>query len=276
MDADVWDVYSTLPGGTILRGGAGTYTESSSPYYGASSAFTYERIRASTGPEQDLITRIWTISEANILRRPFPISWDESHRSTLSPMPPTLTSNMRIPTWTPSMVIEDGKYDREPDLWPWENEFIYETAREREEAAKQKKKDITIGVSVAAGVIVLILAWRLWALARRRRSVKKLRDLGVDSDVQGLRTFFGLPRKGDAEEEVAAAEAIEMKKFEVPLQTQRNESDAAIVRDPATNRTSMEITMVTSRGESVETTRAARSDMEIPLEAERPNAPGRP
>ncbi|KAH7375526.1 hypothetical protein B0T11DRAFT_314065 [Plectosphaerella cucumerina] len=39
------------------------------------------------------------------------ITWRASDIPTLTPQPPSLTSNMRVPTWTPGEVIPDGKYD---------------------------------------------------------------------------------------------------------------------------------------------------------------------
>jgi hypothetical protein len=39
------------------------------------------------------------------------ITWEASDISTLSPQPPTLTSSMRVPVWTPGMTLAPGDYD---------------------------------------------------------------------------------------------------------------------------------------------------------------------
>jgi len=42
------------------------------------------------------------------------ITWAKSDTATLTPKLPTLTSEMRVPEWTPGQKIRDGEYDRYP------------------------------------------------------------------------------------------------------------------------------------------------------------------
>jgi len=42
------------------------------------------------------------------------LTWEEAHRSTMTPKPPKLTNQMLVPTWTPGEVIPKGVYDRGP------------------------------------------------------------------------------------------------------------------------------------------------------------------
>lgn len=50
-----------------------------------------------------------------LVHQAWDIAWAASDTSSLSPMPPTLTSFMMVPTWTPGEVIPDGVYDGRGD-----------------------------------------------------------------------------------------------------------------------------------------------------------------
>lgn len=165
--------------------------------------------------EEAIVSTVYTLNGGSIRYKPFPISWKNDQTSTLSPKPPSLTSNMLIPTWTPDMYIEDGEYDREPGDSYDEREHHRNLLQE---AKDQRKKTLGISISmgVLGGIILLLLVWRLWVLQRRRKEVSELKKVGVNADVEAWRTFFGRKRmKQDFED------SFDLKTLEIPLEDAR-------------------------------------------------------
>ena len=69
----------------------------------------------SSGDGELEVSGIVDSDQTLMVHRPWLVTWASSDRATLTPEPPTLTSRMVVPTWTPGEVIPDGKYDPEPD-----------------------------------------------------------------------------------------------------------------------------------------------------------------
>ncbi|RNJ52088.1 hypothetical protein D7B24_004410 [Verticillium nonalfalfae] len=69
------------------------------------------RLNTDTGLDNATIT-----GSTLLVHRALAITWQASDIPTLTPQPPSITSGMRVPTWTPGEVIPDGKYDRYEDV----------------------------------------------------------------------------------------------------------------------------------------------------------------
>lgn len=162
--------------------------------------FTVSKVRESSGPNQNLISTIFTLpyNTYTMEYQPFPISWDASQINTLSPEPPTLTSNMRIPTWTAGMQRHEwNSYDRPPDNPGTRASIDEQEAEWRAEDAAERKKflSIVIPISVIGGILLVLSVWRFWVLMKRKRTDPFPGTDYTERKIDHMRTFFGLKRK---------------------------------------------------------------------------------
>lgn len=201
--------YEVLTEAPLASHVPGTYT--------VSEDFTNHTVvvmRQTEGLNQNIVSTIYTISSASVLQRPWAISWYEENRSTLSPMPPVLTGNMRIPEWTPGMEIKDGEYDRYPDHFTREEILAIEQRAQDAQNAKDRNLALGISFGVVGALLLALFVWRLWVVQVRKRKVARLREEGTDAQVEAGRTFWGLRRKRKDEED----ERVMMKDMALPLE----------------------------------------------------------
>lgn len=88
------------------------------------------------------------------------ITWAKSDTTTLTPQLPTLTSDMRVPKWTPGEKIRDGEYDAHPSERISSEEFF----------GHDLYWFLVVGVPVLA---VLSFASCVWCCVRRCRKKRK-------------------------------------------------------------------------------------------------------
>jgi len=94
------------------------------------------------------------------------ITWAKSDTATLTPQLPTLTSDMRVPTWTPGEKIRDGEYDAHPSERISSEEFF----------GHDLYWFLVVGVPVLA---VLLFASCVWCCVRKCRKKRKNRQTDV-------------------------------------------------------------------------------------------------
>lgn len=98
------------------------------------------------------------------------ITWEDAHRSTLTPSLPDLTSGKHVPEWTPGEVIPSGKYDME---------------REQGSDMPGAQRVVDFAMIGAPILGVAVVAPCIWLCVRHGKNKKKRKRLEIEKRVGG-------------------------------------------------------------------------------------------